>query len=236
MGTRTVHQFTIAAALLATAAFHAHGQQVVTLDEGSYRLIENGREVGTETFAISQRGTGDGTTIIARGRVTPGPSGRGETELQVQTAGTGLRPALYSITVTGGDDRTIRGQLEGRRMSATIESAAGQNLREYLVSEGAIVAEPMVAHHHYFVVARAARGGNRLPLIIPSENRQVFATVEIGSSESIRVAGQTVEARRVTVQPEGGDERVVWVDSENRVLRFEVPSRNFVAERTAAPS
>jgi hypothetical protein len=224
-------------ALPAAAATAVAGQEVTTLDEGTFRLVEKGREIGIETFSIVRRGAGDDATILARGEVAPGPTGSGEVQLQVQTAGT-LRPAGYVIRVTGGEDRTISGKLEGRRMRASIETAGGrgQNVREYLVSDGAILAEPRVAHHHYFVVTRAAEGTTRIPLIIPSENRQVFAEVAIGAAESVSIAGQAREARRVTIRPEGGDERVVWVDAQNRVLRMEISAVGFVAERTTAPS
>jgi hypothetical protein len=188
------------AVLTAFMASPAAGQQVTTLDEGTFRLAEKGRDIGTETFTIVRRGAGDDATILARGEVT-GPGG-GETQLQVQTAGT-LRPAGYVIRVTGGEDRTISGKLEGRRMRASIESAGGrgQNVREYLVSDGAILAEPRVAHHHYFVVTRASEGASRIPLIVASENRQVFATVTMGSSESVSVAGRSMDARRISIQP-----------------------------------
>jgi len=237
MHRQSMRATTLAAFLIGWPALPASGQQVTTLDEGTFRLVEQGREIGTETFTIARRGAGDEATILARGEVTPGPGGSGEMQLQVQTAGT-LRPAGYVIRITGGEDQTISGKLEGRRMRASIESAGGrgQNVREYLVSDGAILAEPRVAHHHYFVVTRAAEGASRIPLIVASENRQVFATVAIGATESVNVAGRAMEARRVSVQPEGDAERIVWVDSQNRVLRFEIPSLNFVAERTTAPS
>jgi hypothetical protein len=45
-----------------------------------------------------------------------------------------------------------------------------------------------------------------------------------------------MDARRISIQPENDAERVVWVDAQNRVLRFEIPSLGFVAERTTAPS
>ncbi|MGH7501881.1 MAG: hypothetical protein ACREL7_09005 [Longimicrobiales bacterium] len=222
-------------ALSVFAATPVAAQEVATIDEGTFRLVEKGRDIGTETFSIVQRGSGEEATILARGEVSS--AGGSETQLQVQTAGT-LRPAGYVIRVTGGEDRTISGRLEGRRMRASIESAGGrgQNVREYLVSDGAILAEPRVAHHHYFVVERAVDGATRIPLIIPSENRQVFAEVSIGAAEPVSVAGQSMEGRRVTIRPEGGEERVVWVDAGNRVLRFEIPALEFVAERMTSPS
>ena len=44
------------AALLVPLALRA---QTATLDEGSFRLLVDGREVGTETFSIRKSGEGD---------------------------------------------------------------------------------------------------------------------------------------------------------------------------------
>src|SRR5512138_500707 len=43
--------------------------QTSTLDEGAFRLMVDGREVGTETFSIRQSGEGDRAVVIAQGRV-----------------------------------------------------------------------------------------------------------------------------------------------------------------------
>ena len=65
--------------------------------------------------------------------------------------------------------------------------------------------------------------------------RQVQATLSGPVSDQISIGGSTVSARRVTVQPAGGDERHVWIDAEGRVLRVEIPARRYVAVRSALP-
>jgi len=207
--------------------------QTVTVDEGEFRLLEQGREVGTETFTIRQNGTGPTAVIIASARVTP-VTGSG-VDARVQVAGGTLRPAAYDIVASSPRDPTIHGQVVGRRVTATIRSAAGENVREYLVSEGAILAEPAVAHHHWFVAQRALAGTTRVPLIIPSESRQVFAALAVDPVQPITVAGERLDARRVIVRPEGSPERLVWIDNSGRILRLEIPELRLVAERTAAP-
>jgi hypothetical protein len=37
------------------------------------------------------------------------------------------------------------------------------------------------------------------------------------------------------VQPDGGEARHVWVDTLGRVIRVEIPDRNYVALRTELP-
>lgn len=208
--------------------------QTTQLDEGAFRLTVDGREVGMETFAIRQNGAGADAVITAQGRVVLQQNGGSEVVSSVQFAGAGLRPVAYDLELRGGDARRISGSVTGRRASARI-TAGSETFREYLVTEGAIVLDDGVAHHYYFVAQRAAAGAASVPIMIPRESRQAQATITTGPEESVTVAGSSVRARRLTVQVAGGDSRNVWVDGSGRVLRVEVPARNYVAVRTALP-
>jgi hypothetical protein len=221
-----------ALALAAAGAAAPAVAQTALLDEGTFRISIGGREVGTERFQIQRSGTGAQSVIIARGRVTLDAQ---EVTSSAQLAGETLRPAGYEVEVRGGDGQKIQGTVIGGRFSARIQSEAGENMREYLVSEGAMLADEGIAHHYYFLLQRVGSGSARVPLLIPRESRQVSATVESGGSETIQVGGQSVSARRVTVTPAGGAERIIWADAQGRVLRVQVPARQYVAERTAMP-
>jgi hypothetical protein len=223
----------MAAAFAGVAALPA-AAQTVRIDEGTFRVLLGGREVGMETFSIRQNGTGADAIIIAQGRVVLEQNGAGEVVANVQLAGAGLRPVAYDLELRGGDARRIHGSVTGRRASARI-AAASETFREYLVTEGAVVLDDGVAHHYYFIAQRAAAGATSVPIMVPRESRQIQASIAAGGMESISAGGTTVQARRITVQPDGGDERRVWVDGEGRVLRVEVPARNLVAVRTTLP-
>jgi hypothetical protein len=220
------------AVMLSTLASAPARAQTVTLDEGSFRVSVGGREAGTETFSIRKNGTGPEAVIIARGRIAVDAQ---ETTSSAQLAGETLRPAAYDITVQGGDGQKIAGRVVGGRFSARIVSSAGENMREYLVSDGAILVDEGIAHHYYFLVRRLDSGPARVPLLIPRESRQVWAAVAVQGTESVTIGGESISARRISVTPEGGAERMLWADSEGRILRVRVPSRQYAAERTAAP-
>lgn len=220
------------AAAATLAANPPAAAQTVVVDEGSFRLSVNGTPVGTETFAIRRSGTGASATLIAQGRIAL-DSGE-QTRALLQVEGPGLRPSAYQIEVTGPEAQRIRGQAAGNRFRATIVSTAGETMREYLASEGAVVLDDGVAHHHYFL-AGAVDADGRVPIIIPRQSRQVSAVVEDAGTETIRIAGTAVTARRLDVEPAGMPGRTVWVDEQGRVLRLEIPDDGFVAERTALP-
>lgn len=220
------------AALLVPLALRA---QTATLDEGSFRLLVDGREVGTETFSIRKSGEGDRAVVIAQGRVVLAADGGEQVVSSLQLSGSALRPAAYDLQVQGGDAERIAGRVVGGRFSARIVRPSGEQMREYLVSDGAVIADEGVAHHYFFLAQRVGMEGGRVPLVIPRSSRQVWANVSVTDGQSVQIGGRSLPARRLDVQPQGGAAAQVWVDSQNRVLRVAIPSSSFVAERTAAP-
>lgn len=221
----------LALALAGLAAPMASAQSAV-LDEGSFRLSVRGTPVGTETFTIRRTGSGANATTVVQGRIVLDSGEQTQAVLELQ--GAGLRPAAYQIEVRGGNRQNITGRAAGNRFRATIVSDAGEQMREYLVSENAVILDDGVAHQHYFI-AEAGGSGGRVPVIIPRQNRQVTAQVRIIGSESIQVAGRQVSARRISIEISGLDPRTVWVDAQNRVLRLWIPDQDMLAERTALP-
>lgn len=221
-----------AAALLAAGA--PATAQTVQLDEGTFRLLVGGREVGVETFSIRRNGDGADAVVIAQGRIVLG-NGGDEVIANVQVAGAGLRPVAYDLELRGGDARRIRGSVTGNRAAARTVSPTGETMREYLVTDGAVVLDDGVAHHYYFIAQRAAAGATSTPIMVPRESRQMQATIALGAQESVSTGGITTSGRRLTVQTAGGDARHVWIDPQGRVLRVEIPARGYVAVRTTPP-
>jgi hypothetical protein len=225
----------VAAGLTALVVSAPATAQTVQLDEGTFRLLVGGREVGVETFSIRRNGEGADAVVIAQGRVVLNDNGGSEVIANVQVAGAGLRPVAYDLELRGADARRIRGSVTGSRASARTLSPTGETMREYLVTDGAVILDDGVAHHYYFMAQRAAAGATRTPIMVPRESRQLVATMTMGGEESVSAGGTTTRARRLTVEPAGGDTRHVWIDAQGRVLRVEVPGRNYTAVRTTLP-
>ena len=223
----------IVVSLIAPNAVHA---QTVSLDEGTFRLLKGGDEVGTERFTIRQSGSGGEMVIIAQGTVVIDTTGTPEeTRSTLRVEGPTLRPAAYDVTQRGTDTQRIAGRVVGSRFSARILSSTGEQMREYLASNGAVLVDEGVAHHHFFLARRADGGSTRMPVIIPRQNRQVSAQVAEHGRETIRIGGRSIDARRLTVTPAGAPERHVWVDEQSRVLRLTIPDQRFEAVRTTVP-
>ena len=206
-----------------------------TIDEGTFRLMVDTREVGSERFVIQLRGSGPTAAVTATGSVTLDDDAGDDLTTSVSFAGLDLQPAQYTVSVGGEGGDRLSGRVTGRRVSARIVSSTGENVREYLVSEGAIIIDHAVAHQHYFLARRVRAGEMRIPVIVPRDAQQAWVDVEVLPPETLNVAGTPLECRKLRLTGGGGDIRIVWTDDADRIIRFEIPDRSFVAERTAVP-
>ena len=204
-------------------------------DEGTFQVFVEGRPAGTETFSIRQSGSGVNAEVTATGRVEVRlPTGTLELTPRLRARGLDAAPAAYQVDVGGDSPRKIIGTVAPGRFSARIVSPTGEQLREYVASNGALVLDEGVAHHYYFLAQRVRNG--RIPVIIPRENRQLMATVSTAGEETRTIAGKSVSLFHLVVETAPGDVRHVWVDALNRVIRVEIPARGYAAERTALPT
>ena len=203
-------------------------------DQGNFRVYVGGREVGTEEFQIRQAGSGESSEFTATGRVALRlESGSLELTPRLRARGLGADPVAYQVDVGGDSPRKIVGNLGEGRFSARIVTAAGEQLREYAASNGALVLDEGVAHHYFFLAQRLRSG--RVPIIVPRENRQVMATVASRGEEMVDINGTRVSLYHLVVQPAGSGAHDVWVDALNRVIRVDVPERGYRAVRTEIP-
>ena len=220
-------------ALLSLAApLAAQGGSV---DQGTFRIYVEGHEVGSEEFTITQSGTGGAAVTLATGRVDLRlPTGSLRLQPRLRAQGVAADPAQYQVDVSGDAPQRIVGNIGAGRVSARVVTAAGEQLREYVATAGAVVLDDAIAHHYYFLAQRTHAG--RVPVIVPRESRQVMATVSNRGEESVQVAGKTARLFHLVVQPQGGVQTDVWVDALNRVIRVEIPARQYLAVRTELPS
>lgn len=205
-----------------------------TVDAGTFRVTVEGREVGTEQFTITQSGSGAISVTMATGKVDLRlPSGSLQLVPRLRTQGVATDPVQYQVDVSGDSPERIVGTIGQGRVSAKIITAAGEQLREYVATAGAVVLDDGVAHHYYFLAQRTHSG--RVPVIIPRENRQVMATVTSRGEEPVEVAGRTVRLNHLIVQPQGGEQTDLFVDDLNRVIEVRIPGRQYAAVRTELP-
>jgi hypothetical protein len=208
--------------------------QTETEDQGTFQVLVGGRPVGTEDFSITQTGSGENAEIVATGRVRLQlPAGTLDLGPRLRTTGFQAQPVSYEVTIGGTSPQKIVGTLGNGRFSTRIVTQSGEQLREYLASSGAIVLDDGVAHQYYFL-ARRMRAG-RVPVIIPRENRQAMATVTSRGEERVQLGSKSPSLYHLVIDIPGGGERHVWVDALSRVVKVEIPDRDYSAVRTVVP-
>jgi hypothetical protein len=219
------------AALLCTTVPAVVRAQGIVVDQGQFTVRVAGATVGTESFVIRRAGLGRDDAIFANAVAS----------LRLDGDLREIRPLLralppdgvtesYQVQVTGTDALEARLARSGRRYVATIRSAVGDEDREFQARADTRVIELGLAHHYYFL--RDVREGRQVHVIEPRTRRQVTLTVASRADAEITLGPNTVPARRVELTSDDDDHRTIWYDRQGRVLRVEIPSLEYVAERT----
>jgi hypothetical protein len=209
--------------------------QSVTVDEGTFRILVDGREVGTERFAIRRSGSGADAQIIATAEIQMEvPEGRVDLRPALQASGGDMAVSAYQVKVSGDRQEEVTMELGERRFFTRIRSERGLEEREYRAAPGTLLLDTGVAHQYYFVGHRAGTNGVTVPVMVPRERRQYDLRITVTGTETIQIGGQQVQARKLGL--EGGNEtRSLWLDDEGRVLRVESGDGSFVAVRERLP-
>ncbi len=224
-------------ALLATAlggltAPRGAAAQNVVLDEGTFRILHGGQQVGTETFTIRRVGSGDDAHVIANGVIQMDlPSGHRELRPLLRAA-PDLSLSAYQLEVTGDQVATVAVTAADRRYVARTRSATGEREREFRGGDGTILLDQDVAHQYYFLGPALDRGGT-VSVIEPRAGAQVRLDVREAGTETLDIGGQSIAARHVVLSG-GGQTRDVWFDAQGRVLKVAIPSEQYTAIRTEA--
>jgi hypothetical protein len=216
--------------ILTLAAAPGAAAQGVVVDQGRFEITVNGADAGSEEFVIRRAGFGGGDALYANGVVARTAPEQLEIRplLRVQPL-TGAAEE-YQASVKGAEQTEIRLGRAGRRYVATIRSEIGAEDREFQAQPDTRILELGVAHHYYFL--RSEREGRAIAVLEPRSRRQLTLVAGAPTTEELRMGPNVVSARRVSFTDEGGGERIVWFDQQGRVLRVEIPSEAYVAERS----
>lgn len=225
--TRPAFRFLAAAALFAPLGASA---QSVVVDEGTFSVTLGGGNAGTERFTIRRAGVGDDAIVIANAVIEiRGPAGALELRPLLEATPLDDASSNYQLKVSGAESAELSVRLAGRRYVARIQTGAGEEEREFLARPGTRIVEEGAAHHYYFL--RGVRQGATVPVIEPRTRRQFQLVASAVEDDEVRIGASSVPARKVTFTA-GSDERHAWYDGQGRLLRVEIPSLGYVAQRT----
>ncbi len=213
--------------------------QAVLLDEGSFVVEIGGRAIGTESFRIRRSGFGDNAQVIAQGTLEiAGDAGRQTIQSALGTVGIGMTLDAYQVKVTGAGELQVLLQRRGDRLVAETTSDAGVEEREYRrpsTRRPTIILDRFMAHHYFFLGPYQNLGESSVSIVRPRPGGQTEGVLRMASVEPLSVGDRTLQAQRLQLVLEGAIHEL-WLDSQNRVLRVEIPGEDYVAARLAPPS
>ncbi len=222
---------------LVPAASHLSAQAVV-LDEGSFRVEIAGRSVGTESFRIRRSGFGENAQVIAQGTLEISDADGNQTvQSALGTVGIGMSLDAYQVKVTGAVTLQVLLRRRGDRLVAETTSDAGVEEREYRrpsTRRPTVLLDHFLAHHFFFLGRYQSPEETGLSIVQPRPGGQAEGVLRMGNVESIAIGTRTLQAQRLRLVVADATYEV-WLDSQNRVLRVEIPEEQYVAIRREPP-
>lgn len=206
-----------------------HAQPTQTVDSGRFQIRSGGDVVASESFAIRR----EASSIQSVARSSPVPERAGERptlEYRMQTS-PAYEPAFFELRFRDGDLETAVGVRSGSRIKVTKRTPEGERWREFRLLPGLVILPEGLAHSYYFVLQTLEqRPGRELPVLHPFQGEQGSLTVTDRTRETLRIDGEERQAARLSLRL-GGETHTVWVDDQGRILRVEIPSRKWSAQR-----
>jgi hypothetical protein len=191
-------------------------------DKGAFRILLDGKEVGSEQFEIQASGENRIVRSEAVIRAPGQPETRSSGELRVAPDGS---PLGYKWTAAA--DKKASGSVEFKDGSAKtfLDQDGGKDpyQADFLFGSPHVAVLDNNLYFQYTLVAQLydwnAKGSQSFPVLIPQDITPGSITVEsIGSQ---KVEGGTFEALRVTT---ADLEVVAYFDGRHRLMRLEVPA------------
>jgi hypothetical protein len=214
--------------------------QAEVADAGTFTIVQAGVKIGREVFTIHRMSPPDagyvvdGAAVYVTRRLVP--------VLRTDSGGSPLR---YEVDEFLGDRRQAQLTLSiaRGRGSERVQTRRGESATEFRVGSGARLLDDDVFADYYFIARAMTRSRPRsagqaivVLLLVPKKGGTVMAPVSIIGDEHLDIAGQSLTAVHMRIDPAGGDPRDIWADGEGRVLRIAIPARGLVALRDDVPS
>lgn len=207
--------------------------QNVEVDGGSFRISLNGETVGREEFSIRRVGMGTEARILLRATIDLDlPEGRRRLEPGMEVEGGSLQVAQYQMKVAGSRTSETFVSRSGRRYLAKVISPRGEEVREYRAGPGSVLLDQHVAHHYHLLTPFLDDPVSvSLTVLSPVTGQQLRMTLSDQGEGEIRVGSNLVQGRHFRLAGGEGGPRDVWFDAQGRILRVEIPSLGYLAER-----
>lgn len=204
--------------------------QVVPLDDAVFVLYRNGDVIGEEHVTLHRMGLGQAARVIGQSEVRMEDASEMRPRVE---ASPDMRPVTYLNKFTGAETGEVMISRSGRRLVSRTTTASGEAQREFRVADRTVLLEPEVVLLYYLLRPWAETPNTEVTALDPRSGDQLTLTVRLVGTERMRMGRVTVMAQHLRFEGAAGHHDV-WFDDEGRVIRVEVSSTGFVAERQGA--
>lgn len=229
-----------AAVLLAGSAGAQPQAPGLIIDQGSFTITVSGSAAisGRERFAIRRAAGGyqaSGTVLFADRRLSP----------TLTTDPTGA-PVSYALDIRSGPGRiervsvvrdhgflTLRARVPEQESVRELPATMARRTSDSALVGGTVLVDDDIVHQYYFLIHGRREGV--VSVVVPQRRMVVSMRVERLGPDSVRIGGKQLEAVRIRVTSDSGDERLVWMDGAGRVLQLARPEKHLIAVRDSPP-
>jgi hypothetical protein len=202
-------------------------------EEGEFRIVVGGKEVGIERYEIVELGDRVQTTSVVDFRNPEVANQKVHFETTLETDGR-YTPQRYVLkSEVDGKKGTITGTFRPNQVMFEYASEAGSRKSGLLTGKEYTLLDTNVFHHFSFIARLFEVGDNKaqkLEVVIPQEADSGTVTVSDAGKQNVTVRGKKVQARHLLLDT-GVLKIDLWVDDARAVQRMEVPSKAVLVER-----
>jgi hypothetical protein len=211
----------LAGAVLAHAQKKSSGGSVFISDKGKFQVLLDGKPIGQEEFEINQSGVGwiaKGSTHFAL-EGSPAATVTGNLELEPNGA-----PISYEWTSQADKNSSAHIAFVNNVAKMNIQIGSAHPFEQDLTFNSPhIVVLDDNLYYQYAVLARVydwnRRGSQTFSVLVPQE--LLPGTITVDWSGAVSAEGKSYEGLKVTTTDL---EVILYLDSNHRLMRLEVPS------------
>jgi hypothetical protein len=204
-------------------------------DEGVYKILVDGREIGSERFALSVTEKGAASTSVLDFRNPSGPPTRLHFESKLEMDGK-FRPRSYRLdTDVDGKKGFMLATFSPRQAMFEYGTPGSAKKSGLLVGEDYTVLDTNIFHHFIFLARRfdfnSKEKTQRFEVLIPQESDSGVVKVRDLGRDTVLVNGKKQDAHHLEVDS-GAKLIELWVDRDQKLQKLAVPAIKLEVLRT----
>lgn len=196
-------------------------------EEGEFRIMAGGREIGTEHYVLVSSGESTSSTSVVEFRNPSDSSKKVKLESKLEMDGK-FKPRSYSLASDqGGKKGTIVGTFPANSAIFEYSKESARDKKGLLLGDSYTVLDTNIFHHFSFLAKLYRFEGKDkvqgFQVVIPQEADSGMLKISELGKETLTVQGKRVETRHLQVDS-GSMIIHLWVDGNQLLQKITVPA------------